>query len=400
MATRLRLARLPGTARLPLESTAPVVWFASIRLAIVIAAILSRVIVGFPLGPRLIGVLLIVALPWALFMLYLARRHADVAQHPLMPIGDFAVLVVIEAFVPETYSAIRFLGLFFVAAHAHFQGERVGTAIALAGSLMLVMVAAIIDDPLQADLLTFYEALFCVSAVATAAVIGGLRSAESAGRIEARELTRRTIAAEENVRRALAESIHDGPVQELVSLEMMLAAARGAAERGDHGRVAELLADAGGLASRNVHALRDEIVGLGPQAFRELSFEAAVEESVPVWNRRWGVPIELDCERVDLRSDVEGALYRIASEAVANAGRHAGAGRIDVRLRSANGTVELQVRDDGSGFREGDAFGRPRPGHIGLAGMRERAEAIGGRLEIATGPAGTTVRVTAPAEQS
>lgn len=397
MATRLRT--VPWLERVPLESTAPVVWFAFIRVAVVTAAILSRFVVGFPLGGRLIGVLLAVALPWALLLLVLARRRPQAALHPLVAYGDFLVLVVIESIVPESYGAVRFLGLFFVAAHAHFQGERVGSAIALAGTLSIVIAGAIIRDPIESDLLAFYEALFCVSSVATAAVIGGLRSAESAGRIEARELTRRTIDAEDALRRHLAEAIHDGPVQELVSLEMMLAAARNAGERGDHARATELLGEAAGLASRNVQTLREEIVGLGPDAFRELSFEAAVEESTPIWERRYGVPIQLECDRLELDSDVEGALFRIASEAVANAGRHGGATRIDLRLRRADGRVELTVQDDGRGFRDADAFGRPRAGHLGLAGMRERAEAVGGRLQIATGDTGTVVRVSAPVER-
>lgn len=399
MATRLRLVGLPGLERLPLESTAPVVWFAAIRVGVVAAAILSRFFFGFPLGGRLIGVLLAVALPWALVLLFLARRRPDAALHPLAAYGDFVVLVVIESVVPESYGAVRFLGLFFVAAHAHFQGERVGSAIALAGTLSIVIGGAIIRDPIESNLVGFYEALFCVSALATAAVIGGLRSAESAGRIEARELTRRTIAAEETVRRHLAEAIHDGPVQELVSLEMMLAAARQSGERGEYERVTELLGEAAGLASRNVRTLRDEIVGLGPEAFRELSFEAAVEESVAIWTRRYGVPIRLGCERVELDSELEGALFRIASEAVANAGRHANATEIDVRLRRTDGRVELTVKDDGKGFRDADALGRARPGHLGLAGMRERAAAVGAKLEVDTGSTGTVVRVTAPANR-
>lgn len=395
MATRVIPRRL--LRRVPLHSTAPVVSFALIRLLIVSAAIASRVTVGFPFGGRLVGVLLAVALPWSLGMLWAARSRPALAMHPLAACGDFAVLIAIQTAVPETYGAVRFMALFMVAAHAHFQGERMGSAIAAAGTLSLVIAGTLVDDPLESGVLPFYETLFVVSALATAAVIGGLRTAESSGRIQARELARRTFAAEDALRRRLAVSIHDGPVQELVSLEMILTAARQAARRGEHERVAELLGDAEGLAGRNVRALRDEILALGPHAYEELTFESAVAESLPVWQRRYGVEIGLRCERVELGSDVEGALFRIAQEAVANAGRHAGATRIEVCLAGRDGHAELTIADDGRGFHDVGVLGKPAPGHVGLAGMRERAEGVGGALSITTGEAGTEVRVTVPA---
>lgn len=392
MATRvLRLQRLP------LDSAEPVIWFAFIRLLMPVVVLVSLIVLSFPFAGRLTAVVALVGLPWGVGLLLVARRSPALALHPLVAVGDFLVLVAVEAVVPETYGAVRFVALFLVAAHAHFQGERMGLALAGIGVFALVLTGALTDDPLDGNLLELYELLFVVSALSMAFIIGGLRTAESVGRIRAREVTRRTFAAEDAVRRRLAVSIHDGPVQELVSLEMILTAARNAAERGEHARVAELLGDAEGLATRNVHALRDEILSLGPHAFEELSFEAAVEESLPVWQRRYGVKIDLDCERIELGSELEGALFRIAQEAVANAGRHAGASRIALRLRCAEGRAQLSIEDDGHGFDDVGLLRRTEPGHLGLAGMRERAEAVGGRLEIATGRTGTTVRVIAPA---
>ena len=390
--------RLLRLERLPLDSSEPVVWFAFIRLLMPVIVLLATLILSFPFGGRLAASVGLIGIPWGMAWLVIARRNPGLALHPAVAIGDFAVLVAIEAIVPETYGAARFVALFLVAAHAHFQGERVGLAIASVGVTALVLTAGISEDPLMGDLLEFYELLFVVSAIAMAFIIGGLRTAESAGRIRAREVTRRTFAAEDAVRRRLAVSIHDGPVQELVSLEMMLTAARHAAERGEHERVTELLAEAEGLATRNVHALRDEILALGPHAFQELSFESAIEESLPVWQRRYGIPIELHIERLELGSELEGALFRIAQEAVSNAGRHARAARIDVRLRQLDGAIVLTVSDDGAGFRDIGLLRHTEPGHLGIAGMRERAEAVGGHLEIATGSRGTTVRFRAPVD--
>jgi signal transduction histidine kinase len=91
-----------------------------------------------------------------------------------------------------------------------------------------------------------------------------------------------------------------------------------------------------------------------------------------------------------------GALFGITQEAVANAGRHAGASRVVVTLRTVGDEVELRVADDGHGFEDEDPKSTTDPGHIGLTSMRERAKLIGGRLDITTGERGTRVLVRAP----
>jgi signal transduction histidine kinase len=223
-----------------------------------------------------------------------------------------------------------------------------------------------------------------------------LRTAESAGRLRSRELSRRAIEAENDIRRRVAESLHDGPVQELVSLDLMLASLDQVAARGDAELLRERLSDARILTERNIAALRDEMVGLGPYAFDELTFDTAVEQCLPVWRRRFGLDIELAVDRLDLTNEVCGALFGIAQEAIANAGRHAGASRVIVTLRTVDDEVELRVSDDGHGFEGPGPLATTDPGHIGLASMRERAELIGGRLEIETGERGTKVLVRAP----
>lgn len=96
----------------------------------------------------------------------------------------------------------------------------------------------------------------------------------------------------------------------------------------------------------------------------------------------------------------EQEILRIAQEAIHNGKRHANARRLQVRLVYNSGEALLEVQDDGRGFAPSPANGRIEspPGHYGLTGMRERAEEIGGVLEIESAPgAGTTVRLTVPA---
>ena len=219
---------------------------------------------------------------------------------------------------------------------------------------MLVVGSALRgDSSFDADVLAFYEAVFVLSALATAVVVGMLRTSESASRLRARGLSRRTMQAESEVRRRVAESIHDGPVQELIGLDMILSAARNAAENGRGDEAAGLIDEARELGMRNVRALRDEIVDLGPYAFQEISFETAIENCLPVWKRRYGFEVRLAIERIDLPPEMAGDLFRIAQEAVVNAGRHAEReDRVDLaadgRLtgRAARGRRRSRLRRD------------------------------------------------------
>jgi signal transduction histidine kinase/ligand-binding sensor domain-containing protein len=93
----------------------------------------------------------------------------------------------------------------------------------------------------------------------------------------------------------------------------------------------------------------------------------------------------------------EQEILRVVQEAIHNVKKHAGAAKLNVQLEYGPDTIALEVRDDGSGFEAGAEAVSPQ-GHYGLTGMRERAAAIGGTLEVTSEPgAGTSVRLQAPA---
>jgi signal transduction histidine kinase len=383
--------------RLPIESAGPLVLFAVTRLAVTLLALIAIVALGFPYEGRAAAVLGGLLLPWSVAVLLLARRNPDAALSPIVPAVDFVLLAVLEAAVPETLGAVRVTALFLVASHAHFQGERRGLAVAAGGSALLVVTTQVRgDEPVGGDVLALYETVFVISALATALVVGTLGTAESASRMRARGLSRRTIQAESEVRRRVAEAIHDGPVQELIGLDMILSAARGAAEGGRDEEASALIEEARELAAANVQALRDEIVDLGPYAYQELTFAAAIELCMPVWKRRYGFEVMAAIERVDLPSEMAGDLFRIAQEAVVNAGRHADAQAVSISLRTVDSNIELRVTDNGRGFQKSDPLSTAEPGHLGLASIRERAELMEGKLEIETSDLGTKVLVLAP----
>jgi signal transduction histidine kinase len=361
--------------RLPIASGGPVVVFAVTRLAITLLAMITIVVVGLPYEGRALAVMGGLLLPWAVVMLLVARRNSDAALSPAVAVVDFVLLAVLEAAAPDTFGAVRIAALFLVASHAHFQGERRGLAVAALGSGLLVATTLIRgDEPVTASLLGLYEGVFVVSALATALVVGRLRTAESASRLRARGISRRAIQAESEVRRRVAEAIHDGPVQELIGLDMVLSAARGAAEEGRG----------------------DEAGDLGPYAYKELAFASAIEHCMQVWKRRYGFEVLATIEDIRMPAEMSAALFRIAQEAVTNAGRHSGARAVSISLRTVGSQVELRVTDNGRGFSDGDPLGAAEPGHLGLASMRERAELLGGRLEIETSDLGTKVVALAP----
>jgi two-component system, NarL family, sensor kinase len=383
--------------RLPIESAGPVRVFAAIRVAAVVVALLALVVLGLEHDVAAALVLGGVALPWTVAGFVLARRRPEFVLNPVVPIVDFALLVLLELVAPETLGAVRLAALFLVAAHAHFQGGRRGIALAACGSLALVVATHIRgDEPVTGDVLAFYEVVFVLSALATGLVVGMLRSAESASRLRARGLSRRTLQAENEVRRRVAESLHDGPVQELIALDMILSAAAQAADDGRADESSGLIEEARELATRNVGTLRDEIVDLGPYAFHELSFDTAVQNCMPVWKRRYGFEVMATIQRIDLAPQVAGDLFRIVQEAVVNAGRHAQADTVSINLRSVGRAVELRVADNGHGFVNGDPLRADEPGHFGLASMRERAELLDGDLDIETSELGTRVLVSVP----
>jgi signal transduction histidine kinase len=379
--------------RLPIESAQPVVVFAGARLALAVVGMIVLAVLSYPDGAgEAVGGACFIA--WSLGVLLLALRRPRAALGPAVIAGDLLVLLAVELLAPEAARGVRSAALFLIAGHAHFQGERRGVALAVVWVLVLVPASAIRGGGIEDEAVAFHEALFALAAVSTGAVVGRLRTYESASRIRARELSRRTMRSEGQVRRRVANAIHDGPVQELIGLDMILSTLGSEMGRGGGELANDLLRSARELTERNIQALRDELVDLGPHGVEQLSLERAVEDCVPVWRRRYGLSVEVDLDSVALPSEMEGELFRIVQEAVVNAGRHGRASRVVVRSRVAGDRLELSIADDGEGFGPVDPWRDAEPGHLGLASMRERTELLDGELDIASSSRGTTVTVS------
>ena len=110
------------------------------------------------------------------------------------------------------------------------------------------------------------------------------------------------------------------------------------------------------------------------------------------------IQLELDSDKLSLPERFRLALYRIYQHALANIARHAEASNIRVQFKLGTHQVLLKIVDDGCGFVVPDNFLElARQGHLGLLGSKERANAIGGKLQVKSAPDnGTTILVTAP----
>lgn len=228
------------------------------------------------------------------------------------------------------------------------------------------------------------------------------------GELEAAKLERGRLLDEaidtlEKQRRSIAADLHDGPIQRLTAIGMMLDRATLAGRRQDLMSLDSRLDDAKGELQHEIAALRRMMAGLRPPVLDERGLAAAIADHVRAEGLRLGIAVRIGLEDVDLDPSAETTLYRVAQEALSNIARHASATTLVVTLRTnaVAGTAELVVEDDGVGIGVPDLRRLVRDGHFGLAGMRERLEMIGGRLEI-DNPAvgGTRLRATVPGRVS
>jgi two-component system sensor histidine kinase UhpB len=150
------------------------------------------------------------------------------------------------------------------------------------------------------------------------------------------------------------------------------------------------------VAGDTITMTRDLMAELRPPALDDYGLVAALRTFAELQSLRLNIPIHVAGDDLIPRPSpaVEGALFRIAQEAVVNAARHASATRVGIDVRVRDGEVLLAVDDDGVGFDFEQSAAAPD--HWGLKNMRERARAIGGELRVHTGPAAGT-RVTAHA---
>lgn len=217
-----------------------------------------------------------------------------------------------------------------------------------------------------------------------------------AGRERLQSLSRRLVEVQEAERHYVARELHDEAGQALTSLMFGLGQLEQELDRPQRSaRVAGLKA----MTNEVLESLHRLAMDLRPASLDHLGLEPALNQYVTAIGRRFGLIAQFKAVGLAgkrLPPATETALYRIVQEALTNAARHAHATRVDVLLERRGDQVVIVVEDDGAGF-EADLARLAQSGHLGLVGMQERAEMLGGSLVIESAAgAGTTIVVEVP----
>jgi Histidine kinase/Histidine kinase-, DNA gyrase B-, and HSP90-like ATPase len=245
-------------------------------------------------------------------------------------------------------------------------------------------VAAILHD---ADLGNELDLVQAVGAAAALTLENERLDAELRAHVaELRASRARIVEAGYAERRRLERDLHDGAQQRLMGLTMNLRLARNRLDS-DPRTSAELLEEALEEVSEATSELRELARGIHPAVLTDRGLEAALTGLAG----RATVPVEiLETPGDRLPGPVESAAYFVVAEALTNVGRYACADRATIRVAQLNGSVEVEVRDDGVGGAN------PTQG-TGLSGLSDRVAALDGRLEVVSPPGeGTTVRASIP----
>jgi signal transduction histidine kinase len=251
----------------------------------------------------------------------------------------------------------------------------IGAPIVVEGRVWGVMTVASTEQPLPAD--TEARLASFTELVATAIANGEARTEVAASRA-------RIVAATVEERRRVVRDLHDGAQQRLVHTVITLKLAHRAL-RGGNDDLPALLTEALDHAEQATAELRELAHGILPAVLTQGGLRAGVDALAS----RMPVPVEIGVSVGRLPAAVEATAYFVVAEALTNVAKHAHAGRAGVTARIEDGTVHVQVRDDG--------VGGAQPDGSGLIGLKDRLTALGGELRVdSPADGGTLVAATIP----
>ncbi|MEO6789065.1 MAG: PAS domain S-box protein, partial [Chthoniobacteraceae bacterium] len=201
----------------------------------------------------------------------------------------------------------------------------------------------------------------------------------------------RLLQAEDAERRRIAKELHDSTAQDLVAVIMNLGAVQGLIPS-DGAKAARILEDSIALVENSVNEIRTLSYVLHPPQLDETGLAGALAEYAAGFTARTDtrIRVEVAPDLGRLPEDMEIVLFRVVQEGIANVLRHSGSDMATIRLGRTDENVVLEVEDYGRGMADAGARG------VGIAGMKERLQYLGGRLEVESGSGGTIIRAVLP----
>jgi signal transduction histidine kinase len=210
-----------------------------------------------------------------------------------------------------------------------------------------------------------------------------------------RSATRRLVEAQERERSMVAADIHDGVLQQLGATAIRLELAQSRVEQRDFETASSIIADGANEIRSCARELRALLMELRPQVLDDNGLNAALNE---LGRHIEGVEIVVNSAvPEELGNEFSITIFRIVQEALTNIQKHAQASHATVDVTLLSNAIEIEITDDGVGY-EGAVTGPSAEGsHLGLLGMRERAQMFGGTFSIegASGR-GTEIHATLP----
>ena len=215
-----------------------------------------------------------------------------------------------------------------------------------------------------------------------------------------RLLSRQLLLAQEEERKRISRELHDEIAQTLTGINVRLAALRTEATVNTKG-LQKKIASAQRMVEKSVDIVHRFARELRPTVLDDLGVIPALHSFMKIFTRRTGIHIRFTTytsgtiEQLDTVTRT--VLYRVAQEALTNVARHAHADRVDVSLQKLPRAIGLTIQDNGKSFHVERVLHAKKNTRLGLLGMRERVEMVGGRLRVESAPGqGTTIRAEIP----
>jgi signal transduction histidine kinase len=213
-----------------------------------------------------------------------------------------------------------------------------------------------------------------------------------------RLLSRQLLLAQEEERKKISRELHDVIAQTLAGINVQLATLKNKAALNTKG-LERSIARTQRLVVHSVNIVHQFARELRPTVLDDLGLIPALHAFMKSFGEETGIRVRLSAfaEIKHVNSDKRTVLYRVAQEALTNVARHAQASRAEVKIQKLDGAVCMTIKDDGNGFQKELVLHAKKGKRLGLLGMRERLEMVGGKFSVISAPGkGTTVLAQVP----